>query len=150
MTNDDAATLAAYRSDPVQARYQSWEAPYPVDSARALITEMRDMRFAQPGAWLQIVADDIWEDSVLVNDVVALIARSKVVICDLTGRNANVFYEAGIAHTLGREVVLITQSADDVPFDLRHHRYITYLGNFEGLVVLKEALIGRLRTLMTR
>ena len=25
MTNDDAAALAAYRGDPVQARYQSWE-----------------------------------------------------------------------------------------------------------------------------
>jgi RimJ/RimL family protein N-acetyltransferase len=31
MTNDDAAALAAYRSDPVQARYQSWETPYPLD-----------------------------------------------------------------------------------------------------------------------
>jgi hypothetical protein len=28
MTNDDAAALAAYRSDPVQARYQSWETPW--------------------------------------------------------------------------------------------------------------------------
>jgi aminoglycoside 6'-N-acetyltransferase len=66
MTNHDAATLAAYRSDPVQARYQSWEAPYPVDSARALITEMRDMRFAQPGAWLQI---GIETDRRLIGDV---------------------------------------------------------------------------------
>ena len=30
-------------------------------------------------------AEDIWEDTVLINDVVALIARSKVVICDVTG-----------------------------------------------------------------
>jgi len=54
MTGDDAAALAAYRSDPVQARYQSWEVPYPVDSARALIANMRDVRSGQPGAWLQI------------------------------------------------------------------------------------------------
>jgi aminoglycoside 6'-N-acetyltransferase len=54
MTNDAAAALAAYRSDPVQARYQSWETPYPVDSARALIAQMRNVRFAQPGVWLQI------------------------------------------------------------------------------------------------
>lgn len=100
--------------------------------------------------WVCQRADDIWEDSVLVNDVAALIARSMVVICDLTERNANVFYEAGIAHTLGREVVLITQSSDDVPFDLRHHRYIKYLGNAEGLVELKDRLTGRLRTLMAR
>ena len=31
MTNDDAAALAAYRSDPVQARYQSWETPDPLE-----------------------------------------------------------------------------------------------------------------------
>jgi hypothetical protein len=102
------------------------------------------------GGWVCQRADDIWEDSVLVNDVVALIARSKVVICDLTGRNANVFYEAGIAHTLGRDVVLITQSSEDVPFDLRHHRYITYLSNNEGLAVLKDLLSSRLDTLMKR
>ena len=54
MTNDDAAALAADRSDPVQARYQSWETPYPLDSARALIAQMRNVRFAQPGVWLQI------------------------------------------------------------------------------------------------
>jgi hypothetical protein len=76
---------------------------------------------AEEGGWLCERADDIWEDSVLVNDIVGLIARSRVLICDLTGRNANVFYEPGIAHTLGREVILITQSDSDVPFDLRHH-----------------------------
>lgn len=105
---------------------------------------------ATSGGWVCQRADDIWEDSVLVNDVVALIARSKVVICDLTGRNANVFYEAGIAHTLGREVVLMAQSPDDVPFDLRHHRYIRYLDNAEGLADLQGQLTGRLRTLMAR
>jgi aminoglycoside 6'-N-acetyltransferase len=37
----------------VQARYQSWETSYPLDSARALIAQMRNVRFAQPGVWLQ-------------------------------------------------------------------------------------------------
>ena len=105
---------------------------------------------AENGGWLCQRADDIWENSVLVNDIVALIARSKVVVCDLSGRNANVFYEVGIAHTLGRDVVLITQSHDDVPFDLRHHRYITYLNNSEGLDALRQSLTSRLRTLMAR
>jgi hypothetical protein len=64
---------------------------------------------ADDGGWVCQRADDIWDDSVVINDVVTLIASSKLVICDVSGRNANVFYEAGIAHTLGREVVLITQ-----------------------------------------
>lgn len=105
---------------------------------------------ADVGGWVCQRADDIWVDSVVINDVVTLIARSKVVICDVTGRNANVFYEAGIAHTLGREVVLITQSPADVPFDLRHHRYVTYMANSEGLADLGEVLLSRLRTLMAR
>jgi hypothetical protein len=58
--------------------------------------------------------------------VVSSICKSSVVVCDLTGKNANVFYEAGIAHSLGKDVILNTQSADDVPFDLRRLRYIPY------------------------
>jgi hypothetical protein len=38
MTNDAAAALAAYRSDPVQARYQSWETPYPGSSPLSVVT----------------------------------------------------------------------------------------------------------------
>jgi hypothetical protein len=105
---------------------------------------------AQAGGWDCQRVDSIWEHSEVINDVVGLIARSKVVICDLTGRNANVFYEAGIAHTLGKDVILITQLADDVPFDLQHHRNIRYLNNAEGQTALEETLVGRLRTLMAR
>ena len=50
-------------------------------------------------------ADEIWENPAIIQDIVALIDRSRVVICDCTGRNPNVFYEIGIAHTLGREVI---------------------------------------------
>jgi hypothetical protein len=76
-------------------------------------------------------ADDIWENPAVMQDVVSLIDRSRVVICDCTGRNPNVFYEIGVAHTLGREVILITQSQEDIPFDLRHLRYVSYLNNGE-------------------
>lgn len=93
-------------------------------------------------------ADNIWEHHTIIQDVVSLIDRSRVVICDLSGRNPNVFYEAGISHTLGREVILITQHADDVPFDLRHIRYITYLNNAEGLEQLQRQLSDRMRTIL--
>ena len=92
--------------------------------------------------------DNIWEYDAIIQDVVALIDRSRIVICDCSGRNPNVFYEAGIAHTLGREVILITQSKHDIPFDLRHIRYIPYHNNGEGLTALSDALQGRMRTLL--
>lgn len=93
-------------------------------------------------------ADDIWENAAIIQDVVALIDRSRVVVCDCTGRNPNVFYEAGIAHTLGREVILITQNEQDIPFDLRHLRYIRYLNNVEGRGALTAALQARMQTIL--
>ncbi len=93
-------------------------------------------------------ADDIWENPAVMQDVVSLIDRSRIVVCDCTSRNPNVFYEAGIAHTLGREVVLITQNESDIPFDLRHLRYIHYLNNSEGLNDLANQIGNRIKTLL--
>jgi hypothetical protein len=92
-------------------------------------------------------ADDIWNHDHIIQDVVDLIASAKVVVCDLTGKNSNVFYEAGIAHSLGKNVILIAQSLGDVPFDLRHIRCLTYHDNEEGLEKLKQGLKSKLATL---
>jgi hypothetical protein len=95
-------------------------------------------------------ADNIWEADEVIQDIFSLIYRSSIVVCDFTGQNANVFYEAGIAHTLGRSVVPISQSEHDVPFDLKHHRYLQYLNNGEGLATLVTRLTPRLKTLSRR
>lgn len=93
-------------------------------------------------------AKDIWQHSVVIQDVFSLIFRSQIVVCDFTGKNPNVFYEAGIAHTLGKHVVPITQSEADIPFDLRHHRYLPYLNNDEGRAELMRLLTSRFRSLV--
>jgi hypothetical protein len=95
-------------------------------------------------------ADDIWDDDVIIQDVVKLIGTARVVICDLTGKNANVFYEAGVAHTIGQDVILIAQHESDVPFDLRHIRHIKYLSNEQGLRDLAEKVSKRLEALVCR
>lgn len=64
------------------------------------------------------------------------------------GRNPNVFYGTGIAHTLGRDVILITQGDQDIPFELRHLRYVRYLNSGEGGAALKQALQNRMQTLL--
>lgn len=93
-------------------------------------------------------AKDIWQHSTIIQDVFSLIFRAKIVICDFTGKNPNVFYEAGIAHTLGKHVIPITQSHDDIPFDLRHHRYLHYLGNTQGIEKLGRELADRVGALL--
>ena len=89
-------------------------------------------------------ADDIWINDHIVDDIINLIWRARVVIADLSSRNANVFYEMGIAHTLGREVIQIAQSETDIPFDVRSLRSITYLNNGKGLEHLKARVVDRL------
>ena len=77
-------------------------------------------------------ADDVWQSAAIMQDVVDLIAASRVVIVDCSRQNPNVFYEMGIAHTMGRDVIPITQSDADVPFDISHLRYVRYLDNRQG------------------
>lgn len=89
-------------------------------------------------------ADDIWVNAHIMDDVINLLWRARVVIADFTGKNPNVFYETGIAHTLGREVIQITRHLDDVPFDLRPIRTLPYLSNTEGCDDLRNRVTARL------
>lgn len=93
-------------------------------------------------------ADDIWNNSTFIQDIFELIFTSRVVVADFTGRNPNVFYEVGIAHTLGKTVVPLTQSLEDIPSDLTGHRALLYLNNSEGLAKMAEGLEKRLRELI--
>jgi len=61
------------------------------------------------------------------------ISKADIIIADMTGRNANVFYEVGYAHGLGKNVILLTQNADDIPFDLKHFPHIIYNGTIRTL-----------------
>lgn len=90
-------------------------------------------------------ADDIWEGTTIVQDIFSLIFRAQVVVVDFSGKNPNVMYETGIAHTLGKHVVPIAQNLEDVPFDMRHHRVLKYLSNAEGLTKLSASLSTKLR-----
>lgn len=49
----DAASFAAYRSDPAVARYQGWELPVPLERAREFISQMQALHPLIPGEWFQ-------------------------------------------------------------------------------------------------
>ncbi|HYN16177.1 MAG TPA: hypothetical protein VES66_10375, partial [Terriglobales bacterium] len=88
-------------------------------------------------------ADDIYRPSAIVHDIWAYVKTSRVMLADLTGKNPNVFYELGLAHAVGKPVIMVTQSMEDVPFDLRALRVIEYdVENPEWGQVLREK-IGR-------
>lgn len=106
----------------------------------------QDVRTALEGAGYQCKrADDMWVHAHIMTDIIELICTSAVIVCDLSTKNPNVFYEAGIAHMLGKEVILITQSHDDVPFDLKPIRYLHYLNNGEGRGKLASEVLARIQ-----
>jgi len=85
-------------------------------------------------------ADDFFTSTPIMEDVWNAIHNSQIIIADCTGRNANVFYELGIAHTLRKPTILITQDENDVPFDLRHLRYILYKFTPSGMRGFEKVL----------
>jgi CheY-like chemotaxis protein len=71
-------------------------------------------------------ADEIDKQGAIVNQIWQGINESRVCIAEVTTRNPNVMYELGLAHAVSKPVVQIAQEEDDLPFDLRHHRFILY------------------------
>ena len=69
---------------------------------------------------------EIFGSGKILDQVWRGINAAKVLVAELTTRNANVFYELGIAHALNKPVVLISSNESDVPFDLQHIRVIYY------------------------
>jgi hypothetical protein len=71
-------------------------------------------------------ADELFTTGSVVEQVWEQIEKAKLLLADLSGKNANVFYELGLAHAARKPVVFTSAQVDDVPFDLRHLRVIIY------------------------
>jgi len=85
-------------------------------------------------------ADSILNQQNILKDVVRGIAEADLVVADLTSLNVNVLYELGISHTMQKSTVLLTQSSEDIPFDLRSYRVIPYSTHFNEARQLSQAL----------
>lgn len=84
-------------------------------------------------------ADDLYGQNIL-EDIWIAINESSCIIADITTKNPNVFYEIGIAHTLGKKVILLTQAVSDIPFDFKNYRLIIYEDNVDGFGKLNQEL----------
>ncbi|MEZ5360240.1 MAG: hypothetical protein R3F48_15590 [Candidatus Zixiibacteriota bacterium] len=89
-----------------------------------------------------IRADELYGSKPIIEDILAQIESSDLVIADLTNKNPNVFYELGITHSRkdNDHVILISQKLDDVPFDLRPYRIIIYNTSISGIKSFRTQL----------
>ncbi|TDH28005.1 hypothetical protein EXU57_05955 [Segetibacter sp. 3557_3] len=89
----------------------------------------------------------IIEQGNIREDMFAQLLLADLVIADLSIHNANVFYELGIRHALrDRKTFLIRCSKDEIPFDLKTDRYLSYPE--ENPAKALDALINGLRATM--
>lgn len=70
--------------------------------------------------------DDLFTPTDILEDIWQSINAADFIIADITGRNPNVLYELGIAHTLAKPVLILSKEAADIPIDLATRRVILY------------------------
>jgi hypothetical protein len=93
------------------------------------------------GAYAERLDEQLFGEGML-DRIFNQISKADVIVADMSGRTPNVFYEVGYAHALGKVVLLLTQKAGDIPFDLKHRQHTVYGGRIE---TLRAELAERLR-----
>jgi hypothetical protein len=79
--------------------------------------------------------------------ILSLIAKARLVIANIDGRNPNVFYELGIAHTLNKPSIVVASSVSETPIDVRTRKIVLFRSKDD----LTESLHKELtRTLVAR
>ena len=62
----------------------------------------------------------------LLKKIVESIIESNIIIANVSGRNANVFYELAIAQMLEKRVILIASTVEDLAFDVAGQGIVIY------------------------
>jgi hypothetical protein len=89
--------------------------------------------------------DDIFSAHNVMADIWADICSARAILADCTGRNPNVFYEIGLAHIVGKNVIFTAQSEKDIPFDIQHIRFIEYKNSVDGIPKFEQQLAATLK-----
>lgn len=134
------------KDDPQQARkleliYSQWIKPT-IESIKcpALVNERIECHRADK--------TNIPEE--IITHIIENLVTSDFVIADLSGRSPNVFYELGVRHAVNNNTILIAESLDDIPFDLRGLRTIIYQYDPEHMLELKASLEQAINELLSK
>ncbi|MCI0494096.1 GAF domain-containing protein [candidate division KSB1 bacterium] len=92
--------------------------------------------------------DEFVATGYLSTGIVSHIANANFIIAEVTENNPNVYYELGIAHTLEKVVILLSQK--DVPSDIRHWKYLKYRNTIGDAEKLKSNLEMAIREIAAK
>jgi len=88
-----------------------------------------------------IRGDNVYTNGLIIEDITRSIREAAVVLADITPNNANVYYEVGFAHGIGKPTILLSDRArDKVPFDISGFRLLFYDNTIGGKTAVELAL----------
>lgn len=105
---------------------------------------MRIQQTLRSIGWDSHRAGDLYAENILEGTWRA-VNEAEVLIADLTYKHPDVFYKIGMAHTLGKKVILITQHARDLPPDFQQFPHVVYDNNLPGLQRLSDRIVELLK-----
>jgi hypothetical protein len=95
---------------------------------------------AKAAGFTPIRVDMINRSTNITDDIVEAIDKCRLVIVDVTKNNPNVMFELGYAMAKAKKSVIISQSADFLPFDIRNIRTIVYQNTWSGIEDLRARI----------
>lgn len=92
-------------------------------------------------------ADELAAPGRITNQIIDHLLHARSAVADLTGRNANVFYELGVRHMANLPVALIVAHDEPaLPFDLAQMRVVRYdHTSLDSAEQCRKALVDHLR-----
>jgi len=88
--------------------------------------------------------DEVEFNGRIMDQIRDMIQMSDIIVSEVSEPNPNVYYELGIAHATGKDVILCTRNVRDIPFDIRDLNHIVY----NNIMELREKLSKRIETLV--
>ena len=95
-------------------------------------------------------ADEIAAAGLITDQILDVISKARLIVADVSGKNPNVLYEIGVAHSLGKDVILIAEKGETLPFDIAQQRVVFYRQSVAGAAELKNRLKEALRAVLEK
>jgi nucleoside 2-deoxyribosyltransferase len=90
-------------------------------------------------------ADEMVSPGQITAQISDAIGRAGLIVADITNQNPNVLFEIGMATSLGKNLIIISQDRERIPFDIAHQRVIFYENSIRGAKELEDQLVMAMR-----
>jgi hypothetical protein len=107
---------------------------------QTIMETCKDLKFNVMRGDEELIQGDIF------SHILKCIVKSRIVIANLNGRNPNVFYELGIAHSLNKPTILISHVENQIPFDLQSKFIVIYDSQEDLASKLRNILLQLLQS----